>query len=446
MLQIFRWHEPTKPVYLITMSAIGSDSWINADEFESGDELHNRATDFVAKIDWEALTSLASKLRDGINCHVSDKFSLGQFNMVRRIVFEDGTSWVSRLRLPELKSVFGHREALDVRSSMQVEIATMAYLRYVQREPCDLLFLVAVQLIHLHRAKTSVPVPEVFSHDLDEKNSIGAPYILMGYINGNVAEELRNARGCEFAVYGTAPQNERFSKQMASVQVQLAYQTFNQIGSLYQDGDGFKIGPELETGQGPWNEPDEYYTALASHALSVAESDAPPEARQSKAFALPNMFPELMRLYGTTGQEGPFSLVNRDFGAHNVLVDDEFSIVGVIDFDGVMAAPIEKVAQFPLFMGLERPIPGHVETRPKALELRQKRAPLLERYCEYVKEAAAGQAAVAGQEKPCNLAEHLLSDAASISRGLDRYGAHQKDVNERWLAAYEMFMRNKKDN
>ena len=35
---------------------------------------------------------------------------------------------------------------------------------------------------------------------------------------------------------------------------------------------------------------------------------------------------------------GPFRLVNRDFGAHNILVEDNYSIVGIVDFDSV--API----------------------------------------------------------------------------------------------------------
>lgn len=45
----------------------------------------------------------------------------------------------------------------------------------------------------------------------------------------------------------------------------------------------------------------------------------------------------------------------------NVLVDNEFNIVGFIDFDGVMAAPSAVVAQLPVFMGMLHPAPGFVE-------------------------------------------------------------------------------------
>jgi hypothetical protein len=41
---------------------------------------------------------------------------------------------------------------------------------------------------------------------------------------------------------------------MAAMQVTLSLFTFNQIGSLYQDEQtsDFFIGPEVETGKGPW--------------------------------------------------------------------------------------------------------------------------------------------------------------------------------------------------
>jgi len=75
------------------------------------------------------------------------------------------------------------------------------------------------------------------------------------------------------------------------------------------------------------------------------------------SFALPLPFKELVHRY-CSGDTGPFSLTNRDFGFHNVLVDYNFSIIGVIDFDGIMAAPKEVVGQFPALCALGPPAPG----------------------------------------------------------------------------------------
>ena len=113
------------------MANFGSAGWSNADEYPQDSKLHARAINFVAKVNWAALTLHASKLRSGTACYLSDKFSLGHFNLVRQIAFEDGELWIARLRLPELHEVFGARETLDAQRSMQIEIATTNYIRYV---------------------------------------------------------------------------------------------------------------------------------------------------------------------------------------------------------------------------------------------------------------------------------------------------------------------------
>jgi hypothetical protein len=74
----------------------------------------------------------------------------------------------------------------------------------------------------------------------------------------------------------------------------------------------------------------------------VYVADAPPDVQ---TIAIPILFKHLISLYGqNSSRGGPFSITNRDFGAHNLLVNDDFKIIGVIDFDGVMAAPIEVIA------------------------------------------------------------------------------------------------------
>jgi hypothetical protein len=79
----------------------------------------------------------------------------------------------------------------------------------------------------------------------------------------------------------------------------------------------------------------------------------------------------LLRLHGGPAETtGPFRLTNRDFGAHNLLVDDDFDIVVVIDFDGVMAAPLAAVAQYPALSFLDPDPPGFVPTMPAAVEVR----------------------------------------------------------------------------
>ena len=183
-------------------------------------------------------------------------------------------------------------------------------------------------------------------------------------MHGTSAAELSELRDCDPETFGTPEQDVRFRQQMVDIHVQLASLTFDRIGSLREShdnpGDLF-IGSEIETGEGPWGTAQQYYSAVARHRLQVAEHDAEPQARDCDFFNLPHRFCELMPLLQSR-DTGPYGLANRDFGAYNVLVDDDSNIIGLIDFDGVIASPVELVAQMSLFTGLERPIPGFVET------------------------------------------------------------------------------------
>ena len=111
------------------IDVLGSASWIGADAYELNSEYSKRATTFLAAVKWDVLASISSGLRNGIPCEYGEKYSIGHFNMVRRIVFADGLSWVARLRLPQLKA--GDHEVLDVASILKVEIASMKFLKYV---------------------------------------------------------------------------------------------------------------------------------------------------------------------------------------------------------------------------------------------------------------------------------------------------------------------------
>ncbi|KAF5723485.1 hypothetical protein FMUND_1809 [Fusarium mundagurra] len=75
-----------------TVDLVGSTSWTGADAYDPSDELHDRALAVLDKLNWDHLLSLSSALNNGVPCTFSPKFSIGHFNMVRRIDFTDGTS------------------------------------------------------------------------------------------------------------------------------------------------------------------------------------------------------------------------------------------------------------------------------------------------------------------------------------------------------------------
>ncbi|KAI9748398.1 MAG: hypothetical protein M4579_007235 [Chaenotheca gracillima] len=349
--------------------------------------------------------------------------------MVRHLVFEDGTSWVARLRMPSPDSEVREKDVLESDQIMKVEVASMKFLR----------------------ARTSIPVPTVHDWSLDKTNEIGAPYILMDYIDGTTANDLQDAKECENESFGTPEQDRNFRKQMAGIQVELASLKFDKIGSLYQDEESleFYIGPDLDTRKGPWESSTSYYADLAENAMKECVAQGKPALQERPSFAIPVLFTHLMSLYGDASNvKGPFGLANLDMGAHNLLVDDDFEIIGVIDFDGLMAAPIELIAQFPGLTSLDREMPYTFETRPLALERIDRVRPKL---AEYQKMIEAAEAKLGGVDKQgrseCEeeakfFGKLMLTDRTSIPYGLFSYQFHQKSVNDQVMTSYVAMLRN----
>ena len=110
--------------------------------------------------------------------------------------------------------------------------------------------------------------------------------------------------------------------------------------------------------------------------------------------------------------------MSRDFGAHNVLIDADIKIVGRIDLDSVMAALVEKVAQFPLCLDLGRQVPDYAETKPAARKRLEMVAKLFPKYVGSVRAVVEREEASSGKKGVYDVADFLLSAAASVVEGL----------------------------
>ena len=53
-------------------------------------------------------------------------------------------------------------------------------------------------------------------------------------------------------------------KQMAEIQVELANVRMGEMGSIFKSSDGYVFGADVETSQGPFTTPKEYYDAVAT--------------------------------------------------------------------------------------------------------------------------------------------------------------------------------------
>ena len=139
---------------------------------------------FLDRINWEALCQYASKLHDDEDCTISPQFTMGGRHMVRRVQFQDGTRWIARVRI---STPVNEDEAS----------------RLLQRE---------IDCIQLVKERTSVPVPTVFGYVASAKNDVGAPFMLMECLSGNVGVDLS---GVEIP----ARYKASFHEEMARLQV-----------------------------------------------------------------------------------------------------------------------------------------------------------------------------------------------------------------------------------
>ncbi|KAK3899058.1 hypothetical protein C8A05DRAFT_46784 [Staphylotrichum tortipilum] len=235
-------------------------------------------------------------------------------------------------------------------------------------------------------------------------NPVGAPYILMSYIHGTVAAELRSLKSCAPLLFGTPDQDLKFF-----------------TGEYY-------AGPDLQTGLGPWSLPSAYYADLTTHLLTSVAASSHPELTENPLFMLPTILNHLLGVHGEPDSSGLFRLTNCDFGAHNILVGDDFNIVGIFNFDGVMAAPVEAVAQYLTLRFLDTEPLGIFPTKPAVVERVKRTTPNLKEYKELLAQVEREVTAASGNADGGSI-------GVSIYKGMTAYTQRQDCVNEIWMEA-----------
>lgn len=110
---------------------VGSAAWTGGSEYV--DEYADRIKDFWTSLNREALRLRASQCRNGQPCTVSSEFSVGQYNLVCKLRFDDGIEWVARLRMPPLQDgpAAPVVQPAKILRDMESELVSMRFIRYV---------------------------------------------------------------------------------------------------------------------------------------------------------------------------------------------------------------------------------------------------------------------------------------------------------------------------
>ena len=209
--------------------------------------------------------------------------------------------------------------------------------------------------MRLIRRETTIPVPEVFAFDASLENELGCPFILMEFIHGkSLAEvwfdqEISQAKREQIRI--------RSLQGIAEAMAQLSSLTFSQGGSLFFDANGDVAGIGCSNvvdlarqydnmrsegydntmafrQTGPFEDPRSYLVAL----LDAREGKKEQSVIRQGAYKLLRLFIE-WSLLDAGGQEKQFVLAHPDLDNQNILVNDDGSLAGIIDWDWTAAVP-----------------------------------------------------------------------------------------------------------
>ncbi|OAR01098.1 hypothetical protein LLEC1_05447 [Akanthomyces lecanii] len=276
----------------------------------------------INKIDTAALEARATRLRQGMRCTIEPlhydrtrrSTVMGGMNYHVEIRFEDGIVWLARIRRFNATS-----PPPPVRDYIiESEVATLLFLE-----------------------KTGVPAPKMYDYALEQPgNPVGVGFILMEKLAG---KSLRWSLANE-------QQRQKVIDQISDILIELRKYPFPELGSLIKPGQ-LRVGPfaqesltnVLQSGIhtiGPFRSMEDYHeSSLSMLIYRIIQEEAYTE-QAVDAYLVHRFLLDLVPLVtppSSTNDE--FYLKHADDKGDHILVDEEFNITGIVDWEWAHTAP-----------------------------------------------------------------------------------------------------------
>lgn len=281
--------------------------------------------ELIQRIDVSALVARASHLRQGIPCstpkldYEGAQRVMGGMNYHVELTFDDGVKWIVRIRRFNITSP----PAVLRDHIFQSEVATLKFLE-----------------------KTRVPAPKVFDFALEGQasNRVGVGYILMEKLPG---QSLRWGDA-------TPEQRAKVMDQLSDTFIELRNYPFDRLGSLDRPDDSGHVGPFAretltdftESGMrtiGPLASWEEYHVSWLRLILDLILRQEMYPAQAVDAYLihryLLDLVPSVLPPSPTQDARQEYFLKHADDKGDHILVDDEFNITGIIDWEWAHTAP-----------------------------------------------------------------------------------------------------------
>ncbi|KAL2867699.1 aminoglycoside phosphotransferase family protein [Aspergillus lucknowensis] len=250
---------------------------------------------------------------------------MGGMNYHIEIQFQDGISGLARIRRQNATSPPPDLRAYIMRS----EVATLQFL-----------------------SKTKVPVPQVFDYSPDDENPIGVGYIQMEKMPGH---SLR------WSLLSTE-QRKKVMSQLADIYIELQRFSFDLMGSLDQPGTervGFFARESLTDYKdsrmvlmGPFASSREYHIASIKLTMDLIMREECFTPRAIEAYLVYRFLLDTVskkRLCPRT-DDGRLYLKHADSKGDHILIDDEYNLTGIVDWEWAYTAAKSAAFNSPVML------------------------------------------------------------------------------------------------
>lgn len=300
-----------------------------------------RATQTEHQITWyeklmsetglQTIYNLASSFNNGRPCvrgysDCGEWVRKGGYNMSFWVKFEDSTRWV--VRFPMVGAIAPQL----VDEKVKTEVATMMFLS----------------------EKTSIPVPHIIAYGLtgNQHHPNGLPFMIMNHMPGQPLSQV-------WSMLDMANRN-KICERLSDVFLQLCSHPFDRVGALTLDSSNHwtltnrpltralaslqRDGIELHLAS-TYESASEYFTSYFTHHMRrfIEQPNSTDDISDGREkYAALSLFQELMpRFLNKELDKGPFILCHGDLHQPNLLVDDSYEIVAVLDWEWSCVLPVQ---------------------------------------------------------------------------------------------------------
>ncbi|GAB1311844.1 hypothetical protein MFIFM68171_02054 [Madurella fahalii] len=303
--------------------------------------VHLERDQLIASIPEHQVLALASSHRNATPCDFFDKPKRGSFNICFFVQFPDGVKWVVRVPLAPCLAFGG-------RSKLESEVAAMRVVA----------------------SKTTIPIPRLIAYALGDGPEPLSSFLILEFVKGQKLD-LRKLKKLP------DEQQANLYTSLADIYVQLRRLEFPSIGCLESGPDGIQVNKktmsldinmqELEglqpsTIQASYYDPDGHlrsankYVAMlldiSDNAFARGRGSVLGEEEGGDALYHLHLFRQYAQKWvDPLLDQGPFVMVHGDLEPFNLIVDEDMSIISVLDWEWSRVVPRQFFIP-PLWLGI----------------------------------------------------------------------------------------------